>query len=369
MWVEQTKQGKYKYIERYKCPLTGKYKRASVVLDKNTRQAQKQAQEALTLKIQHIYEYTEEPVSLTLSDLIEKYRKEQKKTVKQSTYKRNYHACETLKRILGADTLLSGLNAGYIRSAFLATGKDHSTLNEHLVRLKALIRWGYRNDYIPDITFLDKLERFSDKPHREKIEDKFLEADQVSELLEAMEEKHWKILTKFLVLSGLRFGEAAALNRSDLDFSQRVIHVRENYDSNNKVVTTPKTRTSIRDVYMQDELYRLCRQLVAESISRTIISISSNNLIFVGADGDRINFFAYNKYLKGIAENILHRNVTPHMLRHTHASLMLESGIDVDSIARRLGHSDSKVTKEIYLHITKKLQDKENEKIKGIKIL
>ena len=120
---------------------------------------------------------------------------------------------------------------------------------------------------------------------------------------------------------------------------------------------------------MQDELYRLCRQLVAESISRTIISISSNNLIFVGADGDRINFFAYNKYLKGIAENILHRNVTPHMLRHTHASLMLESGIDVDSIARRLGHSDSKVTKEIYLHITKKLQDKENEKIKGIKIL
>ncbi len=60
MWVEQTKQGKYKYIERYKCPLTGKYKRASVVLEKNTRQAQKQAQEALTLKIQRFYEHTEE---------------------------------------------------------------------------------------------------------------------------------------------------------------------------------------------------------------------------------------------------------------------------------------------------------------------
>lgn len=92
-------------------------------------------------------------------------------------------------------------------------------------------------------------------------------------------------------------------------------------------------------------------------------------LIFVGTNGNRINFFTYNKYLKGIAENILHRNVTPHMLRHTHASLMLESGIDMDSIARRLGHSDSKVTKEIYLHITKKLQDKENEKIKNVKIL
>ena len=63
------------------------------------------------------------------------------------------------------------------------------------------------------------------------------------------------------------------------------------------------------------------------------------------------------------------RKLTIHSLRHTHASLMMENGMDEQSIARRLGHTSSKVTKEIYLHVTKKMQEKENQKIKSIRIL
>ena len=62
-----------------------------------------------------------------------------------------------------------------IRQTLLASGKEPGTLNEHLTRIKSLIRWGYRNDYISDISYLEKLERFADRPHREKIENKFLE--------------------------------------------------------------------------------------------------------------------------------------------------------------------------------------------------
>lgn len=47
----------------------------------------------------------------------------------------------------------------------------------------------------------------------------------------------------------------------------------------------------------------------------------------------------------------------------------MEQGIDIDTISRRLGHSDSKVTKEIYLHVTKKLKEKERDRIREIKIL
>lgn len=43
--------------------------------------------------------------------------------------------------------------------------------------------------------------------------------------------------------------------------------------------------------------------------------------------------------------------------------------MDIDAISRRLGHEDSKVTKEIYLHITQKLKDRDNEKIAKIKII
>ena len=54
---------------------------------------------------------------------------------------------------------------------------------------------------------------------------------------------------------------------------------------------------------------------------------------------------------------------------HNHASLLLEQEVDVDTISRRLGHADSKITKEIYLHITKKKQEQENSKIKEIQLL
>lgn len=47
----------------------------------------------------------------------------------------------------------------------------------------------------------------------------------------------------------------------------------------------------------------------------------------------------------------------------------MEQGIGIDAISRRLGHSDSKVTKEIYLHVTERLREKENEQIKGLKII
>lgn len=48
---------------------------------------------------------------------------------------------------------------------------------------------------------------------------------------------------------------------------------------------------------------------------------------------------------------------------------MMEQGIDVDTISRRLGHADSRITKEIYLHVTKKLQEKERQRIKEMKLI
>ena len=290
-------------------------------------------------------------------------------TVKKSTYRRNYFACNSLMEILGEDTLLSKLSAGYIRSRLLATGKEPVTLNEYLVRLKALLRWGYKNDYLPDIRFLDKLEPFKDIPRRQKIEDKFLEQSELNLLIEGMSVWQWRGLTMFLSLSGLRFGEAAALLRSDLDFKNRLIHVTKTYDSNNDVVTTPKTYNSVRDVYMQDELYGLCRQLfISGYIDHNIIQMNPENLLFPYKNFRHISFDAYAKYLRENSERILGRRITPHTLRHTHASLLMEQGVDIDLIAERLGHYNSKITREIYLHVTKRLEEERNNKIRDIKL-
>lgn len=131
-------------------------------MEKNTAQARKVAQIALQEKIQQVYTGKKEEKKLTLANLVEQYREDQKLTVKMSTYKRNYFACKTLMSILGENTLVNRLSAKYVRDRFLVTGKAPGTLNEHMTRFKALIRWGYHNELISDISYLDKLEPFKD---------------------------------------------------------------------------------------------------------------------------------------------------------------------------------------------------------------
>lgn len=365
MWIEELKNGKFKAVERYTVPLTGQVKRVSITIDKNTAKSRKEAQAILYTKIEKALG-SHNPRGLTLETLVDLYREDQIKTVKASTYKRNFFACETLKKILGKNTLCNKLTAGYVRSQFLATGEAPGTLNEHLVRFKALIRWGYHNDYLTDISYIDKIYRFKDKSHKEKIQNKYLEAAEVNALLESMSVLKWHNLTKFLVLSGLRIGESLALQISDIDIKNRLIHVTKTYDIINDIVTTPKTLCSTRDVYMQDELFILSKQIRQQALTDRMIY--GNNLFFQSG-GKMLQYDAYRKYLKEHTKTVVGKVLTPHALRHTHASLMLENGISIDEISRRLGHENSKVTKEIYLHITEKLRAKENERIQKISIL
>ena len=52
-----------------------------------------------------------------------------------------------------------------------------------------------------------------------------------------------------------------------------------------------------------------------------------------------------------------------HALRHTHASILLHAGVSIASIAKRLGHANTTTTQEVYLHIIKELEEKDNDKV------
>lgn len=369
MWIEETKSGKYKFVEQYTDYMTGKKKRVSVTLEKNTAATRRTALETLMRMIDEKQNFPPEKVELTLSDLVEKYREYQKISVKAATYKRNYFACETLKRLLGPDVLVDHLTANYIKESFLRSGKENSTLNEHRVRLFALLHWAYENDYIQDVSFLRKVKPFKDKSRKEKIQDKYLESSEVKELIKAMRSEKWRLLTEFLILSGLRIGEAVALEASDIDFKDNVIHVTKNYDAINDVVTTPKTLCSIRDVFMQPELKKTCKSILLYTKMESLALGYRTTLFMSSRAGNYLQYYAYNKYLKENAKKAIGRPITAHTLRHTHASLLLANGIGIETIARRLGHENSNVTREIYLHITEKLTERDNQQIKKIKIM
>lgn len=376
MWSEQLSNGKVKFIERYTNPLTLETHRVSCTMDKENTRTRKQAQEILNEKIQQKLEKISVSTAvrkenLRLGQLCTLYNTYQKTARAPSTYSRNLHACNSLCRILGADTLVSQLTAGYVNEKLVEQKEAIGTTNERITRLKALIRWGYQNDYIADITWIDKVKKETDIKKKEKLEDKYLEREELQILLKNLSVPRWKMLASFAALSGLRVGEIIALHDSDVDLEKRLIHVTKNYDSNNKVVGYTKNSYSYREVYIQDELLALCKRIRLFLKQEQLLTGVRSELFLCDISGEHVEYFAYNKCLKETAKRVLNKKVeiTTHVMRHTHVALMAEQRVPLEVISRRIGHANSKVTREIYFHITKKMKEHDNQLIQDVKIL
>ena len=375
MWIEELPNGKFKAVERYEDYLTGKSKKVSVTLEKNTAKTRKTAQAALTEKIRKALLKTCKKKDYTVKEISELYLRDLADEVKQSTYYEYSCTISQLILILGENTVIDRINANYVKTAFKSSDKRTATLNTYLIHFKRIIRWAYKNEYIENIQYLDKLGPLKEPAPKIPVthidscieEAKYLESSEVNKLISSMKSKVWRDMTEFLVLTGLRFGEAAALTISDIDLKNRLIYITKSYSSKQHLLSTPKTERSNRQIYIQDELLELCKSLKREAMIQRLAS--GSDLIFSSKRGTYVTHTTYYRYLIVYSRKYLQKEITPHVLRHTHGSLLLEQGMSIDAISRRLGHEDTATTTRIYLHVTQKLKEKEYEKIKEIKII
>lgn len=361
MHIEE-QNGRYKYVEWYIDYRTGKRKRVCVSLDKNTASARREAQRILDAKIAERNSRVN-PEELTLGEAVERYLEYQKETVKPSTLTRNTGSLNAVCKILGGDTLLDSLNAGYINRQLLKSGRSHKTLNEDITRMKAFLRWCYKNDLVKDVGYLDKIEKFKTEGKPESL--KYLERDELNLLLSQLTVDYERLLIEFLALSGLRIGEAIALEKKDVDTENRLIHVDKTFDPHNGIVTSTKTETSNRDVYIQNELMELIGRIKEYYFHMPY----RGDLFFTNNDGKRVQHRAVEKYFRENCIRVLEKPLTVHSLRHTHASLLFEQGMSLEAVSRRLGHADSKITRDIYLHVTEEEKRRDRERLDEIELI
>ena len=356
MWIEKTKKG-YRAVERYTDPVTGKVRKASVSMERNTASSRKVAEKALIQKIKDITSSVSKDI--TMSELIDLWLEGIKDTAKPSscrTYKINAKA---VLKVIPPDALVDNISIKYIKKPLLKV--DSKVLRNTIIQtIKQVVRWGYANDLVKDISWLDKLQYETIKEKKDKIIDKYLESHELNTLIESMKKQKYRDLTIFLALTGMRIGEALALEYTDIDMTDRSISISKTFNYNINQVLTAKTQSSIRKIYIQDELYPLCKRLVqASSANRLVSKNVFHNCVYP----------TYNKYIKRHSKKYVGKAVTPHALRHTHVALLAENGIPFDVIARRLGHENSDITKNIYFHVTQKLQEKDFNEVKEIHIL
>lgn len=182
------------------------------------------------------------------------------------------------------------------------------------------------------------------------------------ELINRHMDPHYQLFTKFLVMTGCRFGEATALNigNVNLDASPANVRIVRAWKTDGRggwYLGPPKSVTSRRTVTIPATLADLLRPIVEAATDPDQLVFHSDN------DGERIRqqrFFQsfWMKAVKAARADDPKFTKRPkvHHLRHTHATWLVQAGVDLFKIARRLGHSDTTMLQQRYAHLMPEAQ-------------
>ena len=159
-------------------------------------------------------------------------------------------------------------------------------------------------------------------------------------------------LYKFLLATGCRINEALALSWSDIDLENAIVHVTKTLNYKQEI-NSPKSKSSYRDIDIDRQTVAMLKQYKRRQIQEAWQLGRSETVVF----SDFIHEYPNNRTLQTRLRTHFKRasipNIGFHGFRHTHASLLLNSGIPYKELQHRLGHSQISMTMDIYSHLSK----------------
>jgi integrase/recombinase XerD len=149
-----------------------------------------------------------------------------------------------------------------------------------------------------------------------------------------------KTIFELLYSCGLRISEAVELKIRDIDFENRYIKVKGKGDKE-------------RLIPVGKEAIRLLKKYVIDS-RPDIIGSRNSEYFFISKKGSMLNRRSVWRLIKGYVERTdIKKNITPHTLRHSFATHLIERGADLRTVQELLGHTDISTT-QVYTHLVSK---------------
>ena len=237
-------------------------------------------------------------------------------------------------------------------------GKLSGTYRLHYYRvISAILQFAVRSGYIA-ISPMNGV----DPPRKDTQEAEFLEANDIANLIDALDDLRdpmWRAFFYLDLYSSCRPGELIALDWSDLKDNILTIQAGSQYIKGKGTVRTdrPKTKASIRTIVLPQNVIDILNTWHAVQ-NRMRIKFGKcwpePKAMFTGDLGHRLDINSPTQKWRKIQKQYNLKDVSLYSLRHTGASLLIASGCDIKEVSGRLGHSRASTTLDIYTHLFEK---------------
>ncbi|HEL1736827.1 TPA: site-specific integrase [Streptococcus suis] len=370
MWIEAHESGKVNFVERYRDPYTQKWKRKSVLMEKDTPRIRKEAQKILDAKIADILSKLKSSEML-FTDLFDQWWTFYQQEIKRTSIASLKGNIKEIRDSFGLDIKVVNIDPKYVQNYL--DNLDCSRNKKE--RTKSMLNLAF--DYAVDLDIIkDNPSRRAKLPRIKKtledwkkIEEKYLEEDEIKPLLKELFRRpstyRTALLAEFMSLNGCRIGEAVSLEPENRDFETKILQLHGTYDHTegyrNGEKTTPKTNASYRETFMTKREMEIIEELefMNELEKNTNPRYRDMGYIFTTKNGVPIQTNSFNLALKKANQRLekpIQKNLTSHIFRHTLVSRLAENRVPLKAIMDRVGHADAKTTTQIYTHVTKKLK-------------
>ena len=159
-------------------------------------------------------------------------------------------------------------------------------------------------------------------------------------------------LYKFLLATGCRINEALALTWSDIDLDNAIVHVTKTLNRYLEI-NSPKSKSSFRDIDIDQETVSMLKQYKLRQTKEAWKIGQRESVVFSDFIHEYTSIVKLKKRLLTHFKRADVPNIGFHGFRHTHASLLLNSGIPYKELQHRLGHSQISMTMDTYSHLSK----------------
>jgi integrase len=160
------------------------------------------------------------------------------------------------------------------------------------------------------------------------------------------------------LFTGMRLGEVLALRERSVDLDKGLIEVREALEETKAHgirFKAAKTKAGRRDITLPTIAIEALREHRRQFLETRIMlgqgKLAPDDLLFANLEGEPLRPSTVSSDWGEVAERIGMPEITFHGLRHTHASQLIASNVDIVTISKRLGHAKPSVTLAIYAHM------------------